>query len=448
MMTTFLLFSFFLTSYSPSSAGEVEATEHHLANGLKIVFVENHSSPVVALQIWYRVGSKNETPGIRGISHLLEHMMFKGSTNVGPEEHMRQIGWVGGRTNAFTSEDVTVYHQVVPSSSAELAFRLEADRMASLTLSGDALLTEREVVKEELRARDENSPWARFYNGLLKVLYKAHSYRYSVIGTLEDLDSVKAATLRDYYRKYYAPDNAVMVVVGDITWARVEELILKYFAPIGFKRGEIALIQQEPQSKKEQKVTFKLPMQLAQSGVAYRIPAADHPDIPAIEVIIDVLVRGRSSRLYKRLVRQEQTAVGVYDVTGINQDPGFFFISATHNEPAKGKHIQKTMLEVIEGIVQHGVTSEELTRAKNHLLANFTFGLCSFSGQAFGLGNAEVYYGDYRRYHERSRRYDRLTSDDIKAAAAKYLVQENRVRFHVEPERPVGGPGQGKHESQ
>jgi len=426
---------------------DIDVREHRLDNGLKVLFVENHSAPVVAVQVWYRVGSKNETAGMRGISHLLEHMMFKGSAHVGPEEHMRQIGRVGGRTNAFTSEDVTVYHEVVPSSAAELAFRLEADRMASLTLSSDALRTEHEVVKEELRARDENSPWARFYNGLLKVLYKVHPYQYSVIGTLEDLDSAKAATLRDYYRKYYAPDNAVMIVVGDMTWANVEALARKYFAPIGFKRGEIAPIQQEPQSQKEQKVTFKLPMQLAQSGVAYRIPAANHPDIPAIEVIIDVLVRGRSSRLHKRLVRQDQTAVGVYDVTETYQDPGFFFVSATHSEVAQTKRIQKTMLQEIEQIARGGVTAEELTRAKNHLLANFTFGLYSFSGQAFGLGNAEVYYGDYRSYFERSRRYDRLTSEEIKAAAAKYLSRNNRVRFQIAPVKPAEGQNKRSHES-
>ncbi len=425
-----LIIYFFL-----SSGLQILARDHTLNNGLKIIFVEDHSIPAVAIQLWYRVGSRNEVDGIRGISHLLEHMMFKGSAHVGPEEHMRTIGRIGGRTNAFTSEDVTVYHQVVPADSAELIFRLEADRMARLTLSADELITEREVVKEELRVSIENSPSGQLYRNLLKNLFSVHPYQYPVVGTLQDLDAITSQTLQEYYHRYYAPDNAVLVVVGDLTWGRVLGLAEKYFGTIQDKRGEIISIPQEPPLAKDIKVKFKLPMHLARSGIAWRIPHARHPDIPAIEVVVDVLTRGKSSRLYTELVRRQKLGIEVSDVTEILQDPGYLEIIVTHNDPADADSIQKLIMKTVEEISLNGVTNEELQRARNHLMANFVFNSYSFAGQAFGLGRAEIYNGDYHFYLNRPHHYDRLTSEDIKRVTTEYLLKSKRVQFEVEPEK-------------
>lgn len=411
----------------------LDVRDYRLDNGLKVIFSENHSAPVVAVQVWYRVGSKNEVAGIRGISHLLEHMMFKGSESVGPEEHMRQVSKAGGRSNAFTSEDVTVYHQVMPSKEIELPFRLEAERMERLKLEDRTLKTEREVVKEELRVSIENSPWGMTYERLLKALFRVHAYRFPVIGTMEDLNRITLDDLKNYYQKYYAPDNATLVVVGDVTLPEVEELVKKYFAPVSGKRGPGDSIPSEPVQTEEHVVDFKIPTQTPVTGLAYHIPEASNPDIPALEVVIDVLVRGESARLSKRLVRQEKLCLWVDITSETMQDPGYIAVYGAFVPGKNAMTVTRILLEELDRLKENGISEQELARAKNHLLANSTFGQYSISGQAFGFGHAEVYEGDYRKQIDRDKRYDALTIEDVRMAAQKYLRKENRTRYVVIP---------------
>ncbi len=423
-----------LIFFSQTPTTNLEIKEHNLSNGLKVLFLETHAAPVVTVQVWFRVGSKNEPEGLRGISHLLEHMMFRGSDNVGSEEHMRQVSAVGGRSNAYTSEDVTVYHETLPSSELELAFRLEAERMAHLNLTEPSLKTEREVVKEELRVGIENSPFGAMYARLLRILYKVHPYCCHVIGTIEDLNRTTADDLKNYYEKYYAPDNAVLIVVGDASWEDVLGLANKYFGSITKKHGVIGQVPQEPIQTKENKLSFKYPMQMPVVGFAYHLPGAADPDIPALEVAINVLVRGRSSRLYKRLVREEKLAFRIGDVTEIMHDPGFFAAYAVFPRIDETKRLEKILLEEIDKVGKQGITFDELTAAKNRLLANFTFSLYSVNSQAYQIGHAHFYQGDYRKFLNRRERYSQLTLEDVKVVAQKYFKPANRTRFLVEPE--------------
>src|SRR6266498_3753153 len=281
-----------------------------LPNGLTVVLEEDHSTPIVHLQLWYHVGSKNEKAGRTGFAHLFEHLMFKGSKNVMPEAHTSMIASVGGQSNAYTTEDETVFWETVPAQYLPLVLWLEADRMATLRIDKDTFTNERDVVKEERRMRVDNQPYGRLNEIIYDQAFTVHPYKHATIGSMEDLEAASVEDVRDFYRTYYVPGNATMTIVGDFETAQAKELVNQYLGRVPKADHDVPRdIPQEPAQTKEKRVSVEQPWPLPAVVVAYHITFDGNPDSYPLHIAAKVLSDGQSSRIYKRLVYEKQMAV-------------------------------------------------------------------------------------------------------------------------------------------
>ncbi|MBN2358793.1 MAG: insulinase family protein [Deltaproteobacteria bacterium] len=405
----------------------VKIEEARLDNGLKLLVLEDHSAPVVTVQVWYRAGSRNERPGIRGIAHLVEHMMFKGSENVGPEQHARIIDAAGGRENAFTSEDVTAYHETLPSSRLALALELEAERMARAKLEQSHFFKEREVVKEEVRMRLQNDPLGTLEERFRALAFTAHPYQWTVGGTLEDLDRIELEDVKQFYRTYYAPNNAVLVVVGDTSMAAVLEQAKKHFGPIPAQAPPPEVSAVEPEQTAPRRAEVKLPTQMPMMLAGYKTPAASSEDTLVLQVIADILGGGQSSRLNRALVREKRLAALVFADAEPNRDPGLFMVGAAFlpaDAASDRSDLETALLESVDRLVRQGATAEELRKAKNQLGASHVSGLSEIWGVGVAIGKAECVERDYRRFIDRLNAVERVTLDDVKRVGSRYLTRE------------------------
>ncbi|HYH45347.1 MAG TPA: pitrilysin family protein, partial [Thermoanaerobaculia bacterium] len=305
----------------------LEVRQHQLGNGLKVLLHQDRSVPVVDVQVWYEVGSKDERAGRSGFAHLFEHLMFKGSANVGPEEHGQFVESIGGRNNATTDFDRTLYFETIPSRYLERILWMEADRMRSLDVSDENFKSEREVVKEERRLRVDNPPFGRLFEVVLANTYTTHPYRILPIGSIADLDAATIEDVRAFHRTYYVPNNATLVVSGDLDPEQTLRWIEQYFGDIPRGPGAIPRqVSEEPQQTAERRLVDKhrntpLPAVL----FTYHVPEAGHADLYALEVASNVLSSGASSRLHRRLVYDTQMALGAGGQAIVLQDPGVFF---------------------------------------------------------------------------------------------------------------------------
>lgn len=422
------------TAASPERAARAESFV--LKNGLKVIVRPKAGALVATVQVWYRVGSWNEHVGIRGIAHLFEHMMFRGSEQFGPEEHSRLIQQVGGYDNAFTAEDMTVYHQTLPSKHLELPFKLEADRMHALKLDSAMLNTEREVVKEEFR-QSLNNPFSLAYIEFRKQLFAGHPYAWTPLGDMDDLDRISLQDCLDFYRKYYAPNNAVLVVCGDVTADQVRQIAEKYFGPIPPSKdaGTIESKSAEVKPPADKRIVLKLDLELPVVTIAYHIPPASHEDIPALEVLTAILSDGESSRLYRRLVRDSKLAVHAMGMTLLQKDPGLYGVGAAFLPNRRTAQVESRLREEIGRVIEGGVTQQELQKAVNQTLADNIFGAYSVDHLAHGLGESELLEGDFRRFETMLDRYKALTPKSIQAVAAKYLSPEQEIILVAEPRK-------------
>lgn len=424
---------------SPDSSA-IHAESFMLGNGLKVIVRPKHGAPVATVQVWYRVGSWNEHAGIRGIAHLFEHMMFRGSEHFGPEEHSRLIQKIGGYDNAFTAEDMTVYHETLPSQHLELPFILESDRMQGLKLDTAMLTTEREVVKEEFR-QSLNNPFSLAYMEFRKRLFPGHPYAWTPLGDMDDLDKITVQDCLDFYHRYYAPNNAVLIVSGDVTAGQIRNLAEKYFGPR--KRSEA--VEKEKNSRKtetpakqasaEKRIELKLDLELPVITLAYHIPPAAHEDIPALEVLTAILSDGESSRLYRSLVRESKLAVHAMGMTLLQKDPGLYGVGAAFLPNRRTAQVEAKLREEVDRVIQEGVTARELQKAVNQTLADNIFGAYSADHLAHGLGESELLEGDFRRFETVLDRYRALTPKDIQAVAAKYLAKDREIVLVAEPKK-------------
>lgn len=406
-----------------------------LKNGLKVIVRPKKGSPVATMQVWYRVGSWNEREGIRGIAHLFEHMMFRGSGRFGPEEHSRLIQKVGGYDNAFTAEDMTAYHQTLPAKHLELPFELEADRMRNLKLDAAVLNTEREVVKEEFR-QSLNNPFSRAFMEFRKKLFPGHPYAWTPLGDMEDLDKINLQDCLDFYQTYYAPNNAVLIVSGDVTVDEVRRLAEKHFGklePSEKIRNAPAAGWTAPKIS-EKRIALRLDLELPVVTLAYHIPPAAHVDIPALEMLTSILSDGESSRLYRSMVRESKLAVHAMGHTLLQKDPGLYGVGAAYLPNRRTAQVEAKLRGEVSRVVREGVTPEELQKAVNQTLAGDIFGAYSADHLAHGLGEAELLEGDFRRFETVLARYRALTPEDIQKAAAKYLSPEQEIVLVAEPQ--------------
>ncbi len=426
---------------------KIEIKEWTLPNGMKVLFSPMRKVPVVTVQVWYHAGSKDEKVGIRGIAHMFEHMMFKGSKHVSPENHARMLSAVGGSVNAFTTDDVTAYHNTLPRQYMEFAMKLEAERMRALHLTDSTIKSEREVVKEEKRARMENSPIGRALEAIHDMAFTAHPYAWTPAGVIKDLDAIDRAACQKFYDIYYVPNNATLVVVGDVDEATVKAAAARQFG--GIKKGAAPprpTAVEPPQTKLRDK-NADWPSQLAVVLGAYHIPHANHADIPPLKVMSTILSAGQSSRMYQALVRKGKLALAAGGFTREMEQPGLLYIYAvglpgTHDL----KKMQAALLAEVEKIAKGGVTKAELAKARNQISTGRLKGLRTVNGLASAVGMSTYVRGDPRAFLKDVALLDKVTSADIKRVAAAYLKRSNLslLRLGAAKKKPAAKKGGAK----
>ncbi|TAL25120.1 MAG: insulinase family protein [Nitrospirae bacterium] len=401
--------------------------EYKLDNGLKVLLIEDHKAPLATFQIWYRVGSRNEPFGKTGISHLLEHMMFKGTPKYGTKEFSKIVQKNGGVDNAYTTKDYTMYYQTLASDRIELSIDLEADRMRNLILDPKEVIAERSVVMEERRMRYDDDPQNSVYEELLAAAFKSHPYHWPVIGWMSDIASIERDDLYNHYKYYYSPDNAVIVVSGDI---KADEIITKIRAAFGSipaspERRPVAA--KEDVQKGERRVTLKKEAELPYIIGAYHTPSFPDQDSYALEVLGMVLSGGKSARLYKSLVYEKKIALYAgADYSGLSKDPYLFYFSAAASPGKDIKDVENGIYAEIEKIKNAHPSEREVQKAKNQIEASFIMGQDSIYFQAEILGMFEM-IGDWRLKEKYLEGIRKIKPEDVSRVAKKYLIEENRT---------------------
>jgi zinc protease len=410
-----------------SVAGADQIVARTLPNGLKVVVWPDHDIPNVAMYTWYRVGSRNERPGITGLSHYFEHMMFNGTKSRAPGEFDRVMEAHGGSNNAYTSSDVTVYQNWFPSSATGLIFDLEADRMRQLDFDPKVVESERGVVYSERRSSVDNDNLGTLLEQMQATAYVAHPYQIPTIGWPSDIEGWKIADLQAYYKQYYAPNNAVMFVVGAVDPAAVFELAERYLAPLEAQPAPPPVTTKEPPQLGERRLRVERDAQTPLVAMAWHAGAAPDRQSRVMEVLLSILGNGDSSRLHQRLVEQERAAVQVGTQLDAGFDPGLAWVYAVVPpgfEPAKTEALIDAE---IARLAKDGPSAAELTKARNQALAGFWRGLQTINGKAQALGTYEVFHGDYRKLFDAPAVYESITAEDVKQAAAQVLRKENRT---------------------
>lgn len=401
--------------------------EKVLPNGLKVLLKEEHKAPVVTFQIWYKVGSRNEQLGRTGISHLLEHMMFKGTEKNGPKTFSQTVQRNGGNDNAFTSKNYTAYFENFASDRIEIALELESDRMQNLLIEPKEFLSERDVVKEERRMRYEDDPVNTMVEQMMAVAFSAHPYQWPVIGWMADLGSITRDDLVNHYRTYYAPNNATIVVAGDFDPKTLFPLIEKYFGAIP-KGPPVPMVSAvEPLHLGERRVIVKKMAELPAVFTGYNVPTLKHADSYALEVLQGVLSSGKSSRLYKSLVYDKQIALyagGDYD--NISTDPNLFYLYAGVMPGRTPEEVEKALYAEIDALKTEPVSTDELQKVKNQIEASFIMGQDSNFYQAMLLGQFET-VADWRLLDLYVDRIRAVTREDVMRVAKEYFTEENRT---------------------
>jgi zinc protease len=412
-----------------------------LENGLRVVLVPDHSSPAVAVVVHYDVGSRDEVPGRTGFAHLFEHMMFEGSANVGKNEHFQHVSRNGGRMNGFTTQDRTVYFEVMPSDRLELALWLESDRMLSLNVTAENFENQREVVKEERRLRVDNQPYVPAYLAFFEMAYDAFQYQHSVIGSMDDLDAAELADVQAFFDLYYSPNNAVLVIAGDVEPARARELVARYFAPL--PRGEepppVEIVQPPQQGRRESEWDDRLATQPA-VFMAWHVPPEPHPDHDALAVLNQILAAGESSRLYDRLVRQDGLAVEVKGELLGRRGPDMLMItSISRGEPAE--RLRDAILEEVAALRQSGITEDAFASAHQRLVRRTVAAVESNLGRALAIAKDTVYFDEPDRLNHQIERLGTVTREDVQRVLDTYLVDDNLNVMRVQPTPAAQGEG-------
>jgi zinc protease len=424
----FIMSSSFIMS--PPLAATSQATqvqEFVLDNGLKVLLLEDHKSPAVTFQVWYRVGSRNEKDGKSGLSHFLEHMLFKGTRKLKPEEYSRVIAKNGGRSNAFTSSDVTVYFATMSRDKIGIEIELEADRMANALLGESYFEPEKKVIQEERRLRTEDNPVSALGEVASGVAYMVHPYRRPVIGWMDDIQNLTRQDLVDYYKLYYAPNNAFIVMTGDFS---TQEMLPKIKAAFGnLPRGpEPPKVRaEEPPQQGERRVTLKKEAELPFVLMYYHTPNLKNPDSYALDVLSVVLAGGRSSRLYHDLVYQKRLVRSVdADYNGLSIDPSVFSVTAQLMPGKEPAEIEREMDGLLEKIKAELISDRELQKAKNQIESEFIYAQDSIFGQAMKIGYYEA-VGGWRLMDGYLDGIRKVTREDVQRVAKTYLDRDRRT---------------------
>ena len=406
----------------------LEFTDQHLANGLRVIIVPDHTAPVFAISVAYRVGSHNERPGRTGFAHLFEHMMFQGSKNVGKGEHMILVENNGGDMNGTTSEDRTDYFEMLPKNQLALALFLESDRMRSLAVNQANVDNQRNAVQEERRLGIDNQPYGKAYLEIDNLSYDNFAYKHSTIGSMADLNAATVADVQNFFRIYYAPNNAVLTLVGDLDPAEALEQVKKYFGDIPSQPAPPKVDLTEPEHYGQRRETIEDPLaRLPMILMAYHIPAGNTADNYALQVLADILSRGESSRLYQHLVKDQQMATSIHVQADARIGPSLFYVVAMPRPGVKPEDLEKAIEAEIATVQKEGVTEAEMGKARAQFRREQIQSRQSDLYTAIRIGEYAVMFNDPDLINTIFDKFNAVTAEQVKEAANKYLIPSQQA---------------------
>ncbi|MFZ2266154.1 MAG: pitrilysin family protein [Azonexus sp.] len=427
------------------AAAHANPYETTLPNGLRIIVKEDHRAPTAVQMVWYRVGSIDEVDGSSGVAHVLEHMMFKGTPDVGPGEFNKRVAAAGGKDNAFTSRDYTAYFQQVPKEKLEDVMQLEADRMRHLNVTPEEFAQEIKVVMEERRMRTDDAPEAKLFEQMNAVAFQAHPYRRPVIGWMNDLETMTAADARAWYDTWYVPNNAYVVISGDVEHAAVFELAAKYYGELAGHALPVRKTQNEPLQEGSRRITVKAPAELPALIMGYKAPVlrdVERDSAPyALEMLAAVLDGHDAARFKKKLVRETQVALDIgIDYESSVRGPGMFYFSGTPSEGKTVADLEAALRAEIVLVQKDGVSENELKRARAQLLAGQIYKQDSMFGQAMEIGQSESAGIPYQKLARQLEKLQQVSAADIQAAARRYFTDDTLTVGILEPQAVDGKP--------
>jgi len=410
-----------------------------LPNGLTVVLSEDHSTPIIHVQLVYHVGSKNEKPGRTGFAHLFEHLMFKGSKNVQPEAHTSMLASVGGQSNAYTTEDETVFWETVPAQYLPLVLWLEGDRMATLRIDKDTFTNERDVVKEERRMRVDNQPYGRLNEIIYDQAFSVHPYKHATIGSMQDLEAASVEDVRDFYETYYVPANATLVLVGDFDSAQALQLVSQYMGRVPKAERPVPRdIPQEPPQTKEKRATLQQPWPLPAVVVAYHVTNDGNPDAYPLHIAAKVLSDGQTSRIYQKLVYEKQLAVAAFGNANLIEHPNLFYAVAIVQPGKSPEEVTNALIAELDRLKTDPISEHELTRTKNQFARDYILGRESNQQKAGQLSHAVVIHNDIKTADGEFDIFQNITVADVQRVARTYFRPENRLVLTVMPSGRAG----------
>lgn len=425
---TIITYIMFISSAELSTqTAKIDFEEFDLANGLHVILHKDNTNPIVSVDIWYHVGAKDEDPGRTGFAHLFEHMMFQGSGNVKKTEHFNYIQNAGGTLNGTTNQDRTNYFETAPSNQLELLLWLESDRMSTLQVTQENFDNQREVVKEEKRQRYDNVPYGSRWGEMMKRLFKGQTYEWIPIGSMEDLNSADLNYAQEFYRKYYSPDNAVLVISGDIEYDNARKLAEKYFG--GLKPAS-TVKRKYPEiifNQGEVKDVIYDNVQLPAVYIGYKIPGTTNKDIQELEMLSMIMGDGRSSRLYRDIVYDKKTAKSAGSFIWDNEVGGMFIVTATAFKNTNADSLLEDITRIVDSFGKEPVTDKELEKVKNSVENDYINNMQTIMGKADALASFWTFHKNTGLINTMVDEYLSITKEDILKAAKKYLTSDNRV---------------------
>jgi len=416
------------------AAFHLDVKQYELNNGLQILMTENHDAPIISYYTFYKVGSRNERPGITGISHFHEHMMFNGAAKYGPKMFDLMLESNGGYSNAYTSKNMTAYYEDFSSDKLELIFDLESDRMRSLAFDPDMVVSERGVVREERLVTTDNDNSSIIYEELFATAYMAHSYSWPVIGWMVDIEHYNREDCLEYFKTYYAPNNAVVVIVGDFDADNAYALMQQYFGDLPAGPPPREVLRDEPPQRGPRRVAINKQSQYSHFMRGYHVGDKDSPDLYALEYIQNILTTGESSRISQTLVNDLEISLGQYGGFSWGFDPSLFYFYIAGAPGIDIDQIEQAFDSVLTDFKTNGPTGEEMERARNSLMASFYKGFKTNNGTAHQIGYYQTLFGDWQHMYDYADKIRAVTPEQVREVAAKYFTANNSTTAILVPE--------------
>ena len=427
--------------FAAAPVTKIQFTDTKLKNGLRVIISEDHSAPVFAIAVNYNVGSRDERQGRTGFAHLFEHMMFEGSANVGDGEHMQLVFSNGGQMNGTTNKERTLYFELLPANQLDLALFLEADRMRSLDITKENLDNQRNAVQEERRLGVDNQPYGKTFEKRDELAYDNFAYEHSVIGSMADLDAATVDDVASFFKMYYAPNNAVLSVVGDVDTKVTLDKIRKYFESIPSQPAPSVPDISEPPQKEERRATLEDALaRLPRIDMVYKIPPSSSPDSDPLSVLGTVLSGGRSSRFNEVIVRQKQLATSVNAFAGENRGPGLFSVVGMVAPDKAVADVEAAIDAEIERLKAGPIEDWEIEKARTSARSQLITGMGSSLNRAVVLGQDAIFYNDPNRINTRADSIAKVTAADVQRVAKQYLIKTGRT---VVITTPKAAPAKG-----